>query len=212
MYRSASIVVLALLACKGNNTSSAPVPEPAPKPAAAAPAAPPKPEPKEPSVMEKLEAAADLKQALDLMPGAFADNPDEEENGQVGLLLMSMTIQKRGWSQLQAIGETSFAKVMKDSESEKAKRLCVSGSVIEIARVGPFYKGGIISSGKVVRFVTTGDTGEIVQNSGVRFCGVVVGKVSYENSGGGTTHGVYLSGLFDLPENKKPPAPAASAK
>lgn len=53
-----------------------------------------------------------------------------------------------------------------------------------------------------MRFAAVASTGELVAQSSANFCGVTTGKYSYSNSGGGTTHAVFLVGMFDLPENK----------
>jgi len=112
------------------------------------------------------------------------------------------------WSELQKVPETKYGLVMKDSDAHRGKRLCVKGQVIEIAldRTVPDHKvfiGGMFSgSGNIYRFIAVQSTGEIVQNSNARFCGVVAGQQHYENSIGGVAHAVQLVGMFDLPENR----------
>lgn len=67
----------------------------------------------------------------------------------------------------------------------------------------PIYMGGLMTNDvKVIRFVAVGSSGELVENSSARFCGFVMGLNSYSNAVGGTTHGVSVVGMFDLPENQ----------
>jgi len=115
------------------------------------------------------------------------------------------------WSDISVVrNETTFAKVSKDPDAERGKRLCTLSRIIEIQRVptdntpSPVFIGGAFMNGgfhNVARFFAVKSTGDLVQNSSARFCGVVVGKVSYMNSVGGTTHALSLVGMFDLPEN-----------
>lgn len=48
----------------------------------------------------------------------------------------------------------------------------------------------------------SGDTGDLVQNSAARICGIVTGVSDYANTGGGQTPSVTIVGLFDLPANR----------
>jgi hypothetical protein len=96
--------------------------------------------------------------------------------------------------------------VMKDSDEERGKGMCVTGRIIEIAvektDKGKFAHAGIISNMDVTKVVAVGSTGELVEGKTATFCGVVIGKHSYPNSGGGQTHTVRLVGMFDLPANR----------
>lgn len=102
--------------------------------------------------------------------------------------------------------ETTFGKVMKDSEAERGKRACFSGQVFEIKvdrSAGPaVYVGGLHRGSSIVRFIAIGDTGSIERNTAGRVCGYVTGTMSYENSRGGESHGVHVVGMFDLPANR----------
>lgn len=106
--------------------------------------------------------------------------------------------------------ETSFARVRKDSDAERGKRMCVRGRVIEIQKQAQdlvpksiFVGGMFIGAGyDVARFLAVASTGDLVSSSPARFCGVVAGRLSYANSGGGMTHAISMVGMFDLPENR----------
>ena len=98
---------------------------------------------------------------------------------------------------------------MKDSEEERGRRICTRGKLIEIhaerTSYGKLYDGGMFmgwSYSRVVSFIAVGSTRGINQGSRARFCGVVIGRYSYSNSGGGVTHAVQLVGVFDIPENR----------
>jgi hypothetical protein len=119
------------------------------------------------------------------------------------------------WADLGELPETRFALVQKDADEERGKRLCTQGTIIEIETAkqdyGKVFLGGIFSNSDVVRFIAVGKSGTLVSGSWARICGVVVGTESYKNSGGGTTHGVRIVGMFDLAENR-PKSDAGVAK
>jgi hypothetical protein len=111
--------------------------------------------------------------------------------------------------------ETTFALIRKDSDEERAKRLCTRGRIIQI-EVRKLDGGGKLAeglmnsdSGNLYNFIGAGSSGQLVQHSYARFCGVATGKYDYSNSGGGTGHAVEIVGMFDLPENRPTKIPAA---
>lgn len=101
--------------------------------------------------------------------------------------------------------ETSFALVQKDADAQRGKRLCVSGGMVQIGKVNDEWFRGLLITGSsnLYNFLSVGDTGDLVEGSRARFCGVVIGSYSYDNSGGGTGHAVQVVGLFDLPANRQ---------
>ncbi len=114
------------------------------------------------------------------------------------------------WSELQELPLAKYALVMKDSDSQRGNRICISGRVIEIIVDNSvpgkkLYRGGLFDEGmRIYRFIAVKSTGDIVGDSRARFCGVVTGQQHYQNSMGGVAHAVHLVGMFDLPENKQP--------
>lgn len=115
------------------------------------------------------------------------------------------------WKDLAAVPSTKPALVMKDPEDQFGKRICASGMIIEISAndvAGTVYVGEIanMDSGNTFRFIALRSTGDLVEQSNARFCGIVTGKVDYANSMGGETHAIQLVGMFDLPANHKPVA------
>jgi hypothetical protein len=112
--------------------------------------------------------------------------------------------------------ETTYAKVRKDSDAERGRRMCIGGTVIEIT-VDKVTTGGHLSHGLLLsygqnlyHFLAAASTGDLVQTSDARFCGIATGRYDYANSGGGTGHAVTLVGMFDLPQNR-PPKPVTAA-
>ncbi|MRD73313.1 hypothetical protein HCX48_00385 [Rhodocyclus tenuis] len=112
------------------------------------------------------------------------------------------------WSELQEIPSGKYGLVMKDPDSQRGQKICTTGRVIEIAldTTVPgkkIFLGGMFDdAGRIYRFIAVQSTGEIMANSGARFCGVITGQQHYPNSAGGVAHAVHLVGMFDLPENK----------
>jgi hypothetical protein len=215
---SVSQVLLILLGCIGavvgavflTSKTSAKDPGPPPLPAANEAVAAPAPAP---NVGQRLAATAELSTAIQILTPEFQVNGTTQDPAAEVFAVWSglhMT-----WTALQKIPETQRALVMKDPTAEAGKRLCWSGSVIEISTDRssgqPIYAGGMINdNGDVVRFFTVGSSGDIVEHTWARLCGIVTGVLSYENSGGGTTHSVQVVGMFDLPKNKTGYAPASA--
>ena len=127
-----------------------------------------------------------------------------------GTLLVTLwAIRMMVWKDVAvASDETTHAKIKKDADAEIGKRLCASGTIIEIAAVkdphGPLYDGLLMTNAmNLFHFHAVGSTGDLVAQSPGRICGVVTGKFDYNNSAGGVGHAVDLVGMFDLPENRK---------
>lgn len=214
------LVVLMALGCsKGADKAPATAAKPGEGANASAPLAKniveplptPAPEP-EPEFDIRVIKAMDV--ALKVVLPQMEDSADEHSPGTV--LFAVWAADNMRWTDVAvAKNETSAALVLKDSDEARGKRLCARGRIIEIAKEdtgeghGRIYSGGMWdANANVIRFFAVGSTGELVSRSNARFCGVVAGRYSYENSGGGSTHGIAMVGMFDLPENK----PATPAK
>lgn len=147
-----------------------------------------------------------LQEAIEMAKPHMTDTAGDIDAGSAALAIWGRENMK--WSELQALPMGKYALVMKDSESQRGFRLCVTGSLIEIAvdKTVPgkkIYLGGMFDdSGRIYRFIALRSTGEIVASSRAKFCGVITGQQSYANSAGGVAHAVHLVGMFDLPENK----------
>jgi hypothetical protein len=104
------------------------------------------------------------------------------------------------WKDVDVVAETSFDRVLKDTDLERGKRICVEGELTAIRRedLGPrnIQVGSLrVSDAWTVAFAAVGTTGNLNRASKARFCGIVTGA-----SGAG----ISMTGMFDLPENRSP--------
>jgi hypothetical protein len=185
------------------------------KPVATAVAEPESPtaEPPAPKTMsqllaERIAPLSDLPSGVALARSYFADAFDVADPAGIEFAYWAAPVMT--WAALQGVQETKRALVMKDSVVERGYRVCTSGSVVQVRvdrRGDSAIATGILQNGagEPTHFLAVGSTGDLVERSPARFCGVVVGRYSYSNSGGGTSHAITLVGMFDLPENKRKP-------
>jgi hypothetical protein len=160
--------------------------------------------PREPTLAEKLRDTKRLPDAMELILPGVQDTQDKPDTASSILALWMSN--NPSWSAIEQLPETTHARILKDSQAERGKRLCVSGQVVQIAReqgTKLFYGTLFGEAGRMTYYYAVGSTGDIVDGHRARFCGVSAGRFSYENTGGGTTHAVRLVGMFDLPENRK---------
>jgi hypothetical protein len=146
-------------------------------------------------------------QAFAFARPTMADAVEKDSGGAV--LFAAWASKHMQWSDVGvATDETTFALTQKDSDETRGKRLCTTGSVVEIhvdkiEGLGKLSEGLLSNyGGHLFRFLAAGSTGTLVEQSQARFCGAVIGNYEYSNSAGGTGHAVSLVGMFDLPENK----------
>jgi hypothetical protein len=182
-----------------------------PLPVTAAAAQPDPPAPTEVDPPAPSIAAGSFSEALAATLPLMADSRQDPDAG--ALLLARWIARNQAWAHVAtATTETTTAKVLKDSAAERGKRMCVSGSLVQIqAEVveGEKWFGGILMNygGNVVRFIALGSSGELVADSPARLCGVATGRHSYNNTLGGSTNAIMMVGMFDLPENRSLGAP-----
>lgn len=156
--------------------------------------------------VQRVQSAPTLKAAVAAASPYFEDRPNESGYGTE--LLLAWAARSMTWADVGvAADETTFARVLKDPEEERGKRLCASGEIIEIAaeksELGKTYAGLLMSDAwDLFRFHAVRSSGTLVAKSRARFCGVVTGRFDYANSAGGVGHAVKLVGMFDLPENR----------
>lgn len=121
-----------------------------------------------------------------------------------GAILLASWMSTHGyWDALLAMPDSKRAEIMKDSEAMRGRRICVSGTVVEIARdkTAPFqlYIGGMSQGmANFVRFLAVGSAEGVLENQWARFCGITPGTQNYPNVSGGETHAVQIVGSFDL--------------
>lgn len=157
-------------------------------------------------LINQIQSIPTLKEAIQLSVGMWEDAYNTMPPA---AMLIPLWAEKNtiNLSMINAIPTTSYGRIMKDSVSERGKSLCISGMVGDIAvdrSAGfPVYSGAIVNTDRqIVRYLAMKSTGDIVDGSMSKFCGIIVGKMSYDNAQGGTTHAAYLVGMFDLPENR----------
>lgn len=173
---------------------------------AVAPKEAPPPPPKK-SVEDQVEESVTFAAAFALAKPEMEDSTGKLDHGTV--MLARWSAKGLRWSDVVvAQNETTFASVQKDSEEARGKHMCVSGSIIQIevvkTDVGKLFDGLLSDySHNLYKFTVAGSTGDLVEGSAARLCGVVTGKHQYSNSGGGTGHTIKLVGMFDLPANTK---------
>lgn len=100
------------------------------------------------------------------------------------------------WADVATGTETTVPRVLKDPDRERDRRLCVTGTVVEIARHErrPVHVGALrTGDADEVRFVALGSTGTLVKRSAAVLCGVAAGKLD---------GAPVIVGMFDLPENR----------
>jgi hypothetical protein len=165
--------------------------------------------PPEPTLEERIGEASSMQEALNISRPLMSDTIDAVSFGESLFTIWAMKHLK--WSDVHvAKEETSIKLVRKDPESERGKRMCHSGTILQITKadaghLGATFVGLLVTrSDDILHFTAIGSTGELVEDSRARFCGVVIGRSSYSNTGGGTTHAVKLVGMFKLPENEQP--------
>ncbi len=182
---------------------------PAPEPQVyGAPSASPEPEVSQGDrLMADLMAATSPSAAFALLRHGFSEVGQGNHVNAVALLA-TWADKRLRWDDLERVPGTTVGKAQKDPDAERGKRLCVAGAIVEIhadRSIGPtLYQGGMMVAGDVVRFIAVRSTGDLVAQSAARFCGLVTGRESYQNTRGNTVHATQAVGIFDLPENRKP--------
>ncbi len=163
--------------------------------------------PREPSLADKMSEATTLSEAVSLLKPHMENSRDKYSKAANALMKWALSHDVK-FEDITALEETSYKEVMKDPFVERGKRLCARTRIIQIHAHHTGDKTwytGVVQRGysRVYRFMAFGSTGDLVQDKRAKFCGVVIGRHSYKNSGGGTTHGVELVGMFDLKENHR---------
>jgi len=168
-------------------------------------APPPKPVMTKEDFVDKLLDPSQSPNAMGAIRAGFTDTQNRISDAAI---IFAMWASKRlTWRDFYVEDdETTIAKVMKDSDESRGKRMCYGGQVIQIlvnkTKYGKIAEGLLMTGDmKFLSFLAVGSTGDLVERSRGRFCGVVTGRYSFANSAGGTTHSVQVVGMFDLPEN-----------
>ena len=160
--------------------------------------------PKEPTPAEVIDTKATVSEAFEYAK-LFMD--DQKNKSSTGTFLFAYWAKKnlRWFDVFTKKDETSFGMIKKDADPERGKRMCWSGTIVQIAKVDQVGFAGLLMTKKydIIHFFAAGSTGSLVENSRARFCGLVTGLYTYDNSGGGVSHGIDMVGMFKLKENTK---------
>jgi hypothetical protein len=112
--------------------------------------------------------------------------------------------------------ETTMSRADADPATERGKRLCEAGTITELKSTD--IRGAKVAIGflarkdnEVIQFIAVRGMGSLAEKTATRFCGVMSARVDRTLPTGGSGHALQVIGMFDLPENKKPPPAAASA-
>ncbi len=154
-----------------------------------------------------LSRSSTLRDALQVAAPAMRDVVDGSSIG--SLLLAGWASERLALSDVDVRQDESTIKLAKkDPDAARGKRLCVRARIIQITKSNmgtkvPVFVGQLMTGEyDVVYFIAARSTGDLVEGSPARFCGVVTGTHSYSNVSGGQTHAVEMIGVFDLPENR----------
>ena len=185
----AVVAVLPLLTCGCNQKASAGRADggdsAGPDPSASvahADVAVPAPEPVE-SLAEHIMKLSDYTDALAYAKPMMEDTENKDSDGAVLLAVWASEGMK--WTDVAvAKDETTFALVRKDSDEARGKRLCTNGRIVQIEVLHQdgaklFYGLLLSGGGSIYQFIAAGSSGDLVQRSHARFCGVVTGKYDY---------------------------------
>lgn len=158
--------------------------------------------PPPPTLAEKALAAKSLRETLAYSVPLMQD-VDGEKLSDGALLFAAWASGHEFWQDLLRMPDTKRAEILKDSDSQRGRRICVSGTVTQIFRDKslPFRAFlGVLLAGPTgfVRFVAVNSTEGVLENQWARFCGITPGVQSYPNVSSGTTHAVQIVGSFDL--------------
>lgn len=162
---------------------------------------------KTPTWVGRLAEASTVTEAIGVIsngPGFEQEDIGSRNSGAEALHVLWLRSHPLQWSDVSVkTNETSFGKIKKNSEKELGKKLCFSGTIIQIEETRTTSFGLLGSNGNLYRFVNYGGSGDLQARDYARMCGVSIGLFDYHNSGGGTGHAVEVAGVWDLPENKK---------
>lgn len=163
-----------------------------------------------PRALTPIESAEKFNTLREVLPTVLPFMNDTQ-NGELsnGAAVLAIWWSRRPslWAELLAMPDTRRAEIMKDPDPYRGQRLCVTGTVIEIARDksvplrSAIYVGGISHNGGFVRFLAVNSTAGVVENTPARLCGIVIGLQTYPNRLNSTTTAVQVVGEFDLPAN-----------
>lgn len=151
--------------------------------------------------VNKVLKAKSLEEALNLCSPYMGNKQDEDDVGT--LCLAGWGMSHFSWNMVHVVSdETTPGLVFKDYSTQLGKRICSTGTVVEIHSMGRGVPGMDYGelfgfSGTIYHFITVKGSGNIVGGSTATLCGYVSGVYSYTNSVGGISHSVDIAGMWD---------------
>jgi hypothetical protein len=166
------------------------------------------PKPKVVTPVERLARVGTLAEAITIAKPMMDDTQGEQVSPGAAVLALWWSQHSDRWTELMAMPDTRRADILKDPDFYRGRRICMTGTVVQIFRdktagsPAPIYLG-VMSHGyaNFVRFLAVQSTHGVVEDTAARFCGIAIGTQSYPNVSGGTTIAVQVVGEFDIPAN-----------
>lgn len=150
-----------------------------------------------------------LADALQIISPQMDDHYGNDISPSAAVLALWMISQspKSIWDSLDSMPDHKRTEIEKDIIPFRGKKLCSRGRIIQImtdrSTGTPIYYGVLnVGWSGFIRFIAVGSSEGIIENSHVRFCGIVIGLHSYDNRLGGSTSGIEVVGLFDIKNNR----------
>ena len=168
--------------------------------------APPVPPPPAPPSSATILSAPSWSHAVDLALPMIIEGGKASREGTA--LLAAWADQYLAWETIDLPKpETTLALAARDLLPERGKRLCESGQIAEIFDEGKAYTGLLVKQRfEVIAFIAVRSVGKLEAKRRARFCGVVTGRHASAGPEAGSAQAVQVIGMFDVPENKMPPA------
>ena len=168
--------------------------------------APPPPSAPAPPSSATILSAPSFSHAVELALPMIAEGGKASREGTA--LLASWADQYLAWETIDLPKpETTLSLAARDLQPERGKRLCESGEITEIFDEGKAYTGLLLKQRfEVIAFIAVRSVGKLEAKRRARFCGVVTGRHASAGPEAGSAQAVQVIGMFDVPENKKPPA------
>jgi hypothetical protein len=123
------------------------------------------------------------------------------------LVLLGWSTRHLGWSDVAVDqDETSWERVIKSSDGERGKRVCVTGTILAVNPVrtdAALFWNGVLGAAHdhLFAFSAVGGMGSLEAGGRARLCGVVTGRTETREGSGRPTPAVAVVGMFDVPEN-----------
>jgi hypothetical protein len=156
--------------------------------------------PSEPSIGDRLATINSVSEAWNACLPFMKDKGIDDDINEGSICFAEWGTHHFLWNMVSVSqDETTPGLIKKNPDMERGKRMCATGTIIQIRQEGSLSTGLLQSyAGYLYNFTNVGSSGSLVERNEARLCGFVVGTYSYRNSGGGVGHAVDLVGMWDL--------------